>query len=111
MKLMMLMNKDEELELKKIRLAGYEEKEDYEEMFDCLETILDNHPKTWKKYKGTVDECDSIINMEIQELMDAKKEKDFCELAKEYMHCAAAFLYGYQKSLEMKEKHHYAKEK
>lgn len=101
MKLMMLMSKDEDLKLKKIHLD-----DDYEEMFDCLEDILNNPPKTWSKYKNTTDECDSIINMEIQELMDAKETKEFHELEKEYLHCAAAFLYGYKMAKMKHEKLH-----
>ena len=105
MKLMMLMNKDEEVELKRIHMGDHYE-DIYEEMFECLRDILDNHPVTWKKYKGAVDECDHICNMEIGELIEAKKEKDFHELEKEYLHCAAAFLYGYEMAKEHKHKKH-----
>lgn len=99
MKILMLLNKDKDLKLKEIEL------DDKEEMFECLEDILDNPPKTWKKYRGEDDECDSIINMEIQELMDAKKSKKFHELEREYLHCAAAFLHGYMKAKEEHEEH------
>lgn len=105
MKLMMLVNKDEELKLRKIDLDADEYDDEYHEMFECLEDILEDHPKTWKKYYGDPEECDSIINMEIQELMDAKRTKKFHELEKEYLHCAAAFLYGYQMTKEMHDKH------
>ena len=41
--------------------------------------------------------------MEIQELLDAREHKKFCELEKEYIHCAAAFLYGYQMVVKQRE--------
>lgn len=106
MKIMMLVNKDDDIELKKIHLHSDEEEDCmYDEMFDEVEEILDNPPKTWKKYHGTDDECDSIINMEIQELMDAKRTKKFHETEHEYLHCAAAFLYGCMKAKELRMKH------
>ena len=101
---MMLVNKDDDIELKKIHVHSEEENE-YDSMFDMVEDILENHPKTWKKYYGTSEECDSIINMEIQELMNAKKSKKFHETEHEYLHCAAAFLYGYMKAKEMRMEH------
>lgn len=104
MKIMMLVNKDDDIELKKIHLHD-EHEDEYDVMFDKLEDILKNPPKTWKKYRDTDDECDSIINMEIQELMDAKKEKKFHEMEHEYLHCAAAFLYGYLKAKKMRKEH------
>lgn len=101
MKLMMLVNKDEHVEVRKIDVD--EEREEYKEMFKWVEEILEDHPKTWKKYEGTEEECDSIINMEIQELIDAKETKKFCELEKEYIHCASAFLYGYLMAKKQRE--------
>ena len=101
MKLMMLVNKDEHVEVKKINLD--EENDDYKEMFKWLEEILEDHPKSWKKYSDDTEECDKIINMEIQELVDAKENKKFHELEKEYIHCAAAFLYGYQMAKKQRE--------
>ena len=101
MKLMMLVNKDEHVEVRKIDVD--EEHEDYKEMFKWIEGILMEHPKTWKKYRGDEEECDKIINMEISELMEAKETKKFCELEKEYIHCAAAFLYGYQMAKKQRE--------
>ena len=83
MKLMMLVNKDEQVEVRKINID--EENESYKEMFKWAEEILEEHPKTWSKYAGDKEECDKIINMEIQELMDAKETKKFCELEKEYI--------------------------
>lgn len=106
MKLMMLVNKDEHVEVKRINMD--EESEEYKEMFKWLEEILNEHPKTWKRYSGDAEECDKIINMEIQELMDAKETKKFHELEKEYIHCAAAFLYGYMMA---KKQHEERKEK
>lgn len=101
MKLMMLVNKDEQVEVRKINID--EENESYKEMFKCIEEILEEHPKTWSRYAGDKEECDKIINMEIQELMDAKETKKFCELEHEYMHCACAFLYGYQMAKKQRE--------
>ena len=101
MKLMMLMNKDEHVEVKKIHLD--EMNNAYKEMFKWIEEILEEHPKTWQKYHGEHEECDKIINMEIQELLDAREHKKFCELEKEYIHCAAAFLYGYQMVVKQRE--------
>lgn len=101
MKLMMLVNKDEHVEVRKIDVD--EMHGEYKEMCKWIEEILEEHPSTWKKYHGHPEECDHIINMEIQELMDAKEHKKFCELEKEYIHCAAAFLYGYQMAKKQRE--------
>lgn len=105
MKLMMLVNKDEHVEVKKIHMDE-EYKTEYKEMFKWIEDILEEHPKTWSKYAGDKDEIDCIINMEIGELIEAKKTKDLHQLTKEYMHCAAAFLNGYLHALHEYEKHY-----
>lgn len=81
------------------------EEHDYDDIFDDIEEILMDPPKTWERYEGKdeSDGPDSIISMEIEELNRAKEKSSFYEQYKEYCHLAAAVIHAMH---HIKEKHH-----
>lgn len=67
---------------------------EYKPCLDKLHKLLENMPEHWITYVKHK-KFDGLINMQIEELMEAKRVEDMEKMKMEYLHAAAAFLVAY----------------
>lgn len=67
---------------------------EYKHCIHELKELLYNQPEHWKEYIDNK-KFDALINMQIEELMEAKRMEDKEKMKMEYLHAAAAFMIAY----------------
>lgn len=75
----------------------------YSRDWKATKKVIQDPPPTWHKYRGVPDEFESIINMEIKELMECHASRNYSCYVENLLHVAAACLYAHH-AMTCKEK-------
>ena len=75
----------------------------YQRDWKATRKVIKHPPHTWDKYKGVPNEFDSIIEMEIKELMECRATKNYSCYVENLLHVSAACLYAHH-AMTCKEK-------
>lgn len=75
----------------------------YSRDWKAVEEIIHTPPPTWTRYKGTNNEFESLISMEVKELMECYSESNYSCYVENLLHVAAACVYAHH-AMTCKEK-------